>query len=274
MTRLIIISLILVLSNSLMAQEETIFTVVEEMPTFLGCEDDTISTKRCTESQLLKYIYKNFKYPSIARENGIMGLIVVTFVVNEKGKIEDAKTLKDIGGGCGDEVIRVIETMNEGDAKWIAGKQKGEKVKVRYNVPFRFKPSQAENLKKKDSTTNDKIYTVDKMPAFKGCENTKNEATKKACTEASLVRYIYEKLDRKKIKRNRAKGNVIITFVINKKGKVEDIKVLKSAGEICDKEAIRIIETMNEDDGVWIAGEQRGKPIKVQYNAPIRFTGR
>ena len=50
-----------------------------------------------------------------------MGLIVVTFVVNEKGKIEDAKTLKDIGGGCGDEVIRVIETMNEGDAKWIAG---------------------------------------------------------------------------------------------------------------------------------------------------------
>ena len=41
-----------------------------------------------------------------------------------------------------------------------------------------------------------------------------------------------------------------------------------------DKEAIRIIETMNEDDGVWIAGEQRGKPIKVQYNAPIRFTGR
>lgn len=137
MIRLVILSMITIFSLSLMAQEETP-TIVEEMPTFLGCENDTISPRKCTETALLRYLYKNFKYPSIARKNGIEGLIVLTFVVNTEGQIEGAKTLKEPSEDLGDEAIRVIETMNEGKPKWKPGKQRGEKVKVRYNIPIRF----------------------------------------------------------------------------------------------------------------------------------------
>lgn len=139
MTRLITISFMFLFSCSLMAQEEQIFTVVEEMPTFLGCENDSISTKKCTETQLIKYIYKNIEYPEAARKKGTKGIVVVSFIINKKGRVEEVKILRNIGNGCAEEVIRVINTMNEGEVKWQAGKQRRQKVNVKYTVPVRFK---------------------------------------------------------------------------------------------------------------------------------------
>jgi TonB family protein len=138
MTRLIIISLAFLMSNSLMAQEKA-FTVVEEMPIWVDCENDSISTKRCTEIQLLTFFYKNIEYPRKAKKNKTKGIVIVTFSVNENGKIEQTSIVRDIGDGCGKEVLRVVNMMNEGASKWIAGKQNGKKVKVQYIVPIRFK---------------------------------------------------------------------------------------------------------------------------------------
>ena len=139
MKQLIILSFICIFSGSLIAQEEQIFTVVEEMPIWQGCENDSISSNRCTEIQLLTHIYKNIIYPKKAKKRKTKGDVVVTFLVNENGKIEGISILKDIGDGCGEEVIRVIKMMNEGEPKWLAGKQNGKKVKVRYKLPVRFK---------------------------------------------------------------------------------------------------------------------------------------
>jgi protein TonB len=103
--------------------EGKVFTIVEEMPTFPGGEE-----------KLLEYLQKNIKYPPVARENGIMGVVYVTFVVDKDGKIKDAKTLRGIGGGCDEEALRVIKTMPQ----WKPGKQNGRAVQVQYNVPVRF----------------------------------------------------------------------------------------------------------------------------------------
>jgi protein TonB len=103
--------------------EGKVFTIVEEMPTFPGGEEE-----------LLKYLQKNIKYPPPARENGIMGVVYVTFVVDKDGKIKDSKVLRGIGGGCDEEALRVIKTMPQ----WKPGKQNGRAVQVQYNVPVRF----------------------------------------------------------------------------------------------------------------------------------------
>ena len=123
---------------------EEIFTVVEDMPSFPGCEDlpTNDERKKCTETNLLKFMYKNIKYPSIARENGIEGLVVVTFVVDKDGSIKQAKWLKDIGGGCADEATRVVKMMNEMPSKWTPGRQRSQPVQVRYNLPVRFRLQQ------------------------------------------------------------------------------------------------------------------------------------
>lgn len=119
---------------------EEVFTVVEDMPCFPGCEDleTNDERKQCTERNLLKYIYQNVKYPAYDFENGIDGLVVLSFVVNTEGKIEDVQIIKDRGGQLAFEIKRVIESMNDLPQPWEAGMQRGKKVKVRYNLPLRL----------------------------------------------------------------------------------------------------------------------------------------
>ncbi|MPM01267.1 hypothetical protein SDC9_47506 [bioreactor metagenome] len=62
-------------------------------------------------------------------------------------------------------------------------------------------------------------------------------------------------------------GTVFLTFVIEPDGKLSNIKVLRGIGGGCDEEAIRIISLMPP----WKPGKQFGKPVRVQFNLPIRF---
>lgn len=60
---------------------------------------------------LYKYLANNIKYPKVAQENGISGKVYVTFVVEKDGRLTEIKVLRDIGGGCGAEAVRVVKTM-------------------------------------------------------------------------------------------------------------------------------------------------------------------
>ena len=117
-----------------------IFKVVEEMPRFPGCEDlPTMDEKKaCSQQKMLEFIYANIRYPAIARDNNISGTAVVRFVVTETGKIEGGEILRDIGGDCGQEALRVVNLMNDLPERWTPGKQRGRKVPVYFNLPVKF----------------------------------------------------------------------------------------------------------------------------------------
>lgn len=100
-----------------------IFTIVEEMPTFPG-----------GEAGLVKYLQDHIKYPAMARENGIEGIVYVTFVVDKDGKVKDAKLLRG-KNGLDDEALRVINAMPD----WKPGRQNGRNVAVQYNLPVNFR---------------------------------------------------------------------------------------------------------------------------------------
>jgi periplasmic protein TonB len=63
-------------------------------------------------------------------------------------------------------------------------------------------------------------------------------------------------------------GTVHVTFIIEKNGSVTDVRILRGIGGGCDEEAIRVVKAMPN----WIPGKQRGKPVRVQFNMPIKFT--
>ncbi len=104
-------------------EEPQIFTIVEEMPSFPG-----------GEAELFKYLKKSTKIPQMAMDAGISGVVYVTFVVDENGKVRDPKVLRGIGGGCDEEALRVVKAM----PPWEPGKQRGKPVRVQYNLPMRF----------------------------------------------------------------------------------------------------------------------------------------
>ncbi len=63
-------------------------------------------------------------------------------------------------------------------------------------------------------------------------------------------------------------GRVFVTFVVEKDGSITNVEVLRGIGGGCDEEAIRVVKLMPK----WKPGTQRGKPVRVQYNLPLKFT--
>ncbi len=121
--------------------EEGVLSVAEIPPLFPGC--NYLSTieekKKCSDEKLLQYLYAQIKYPDYALQHGIEGRCVVTFVVEPDGKIGHAKIIKDIGGGCGEASLLVVQSMNKMSEAWTAGMDKGKPARVRFNLPVSFK---------------------------------------------------------------------------------------------------------------------------------------
>ena len=66
---------------------------------------------------------------------------------------------------------------------------------------------------------------------------------------------------------NGIQGTVYVSFVVQKDGKITGIQVMRSAGEILDEEAIRVIKSMPP----WIPGVQKGEPVATRFILPLRF---
>lgn len=105
-------------------EEEQPFMVVEDMPEFPG-----------GQAALLEYLRKNIKYPSICRENGIQGRVLIQFIVNKDGSIVDPEVVKSVNPYLDKEALRVISTM----PSWKPGSQRGKPVRVKFTVPVNFK---------------------------------------------------------------------------------------------------------------------------------------
>ena len=71
------------------------------------------------------YFAEHFVYPEAARNEGIEGVVAVEFVIEKDGSVSNIKILRDIGGGCGDEMVRVLKAM----PKWSPATQRGKPVR-------------------------------------------------------------------------------------------------------------------------------------------------
>ena len=105
-------------------EEEKVFDVVEQMPSFPG-----------GNSALMKFLNENIHYPVVAQENGVQGRVVISFVVERDGHITDVQVARSVDPSLDKEAQRVVKSM----PKWIPGKQNGSAVRVKYNVPVSFR---------------------------------------------------------------------------------------------------------------------------------------
>ncbi len=103
--------------------EEEIFTVVEKQAAYPG-----------GAGEMLKFLRENIQYPTVARENNIQGKVYVQFVVERDGTVSQVKVIRDIGGGCGAEAVRVVKSM----PKWEPAKQQGRTVRSYFTLPVNF----------------------------------------------------------------------------------------------------------------------------------------
>ncbi|WP_439182833.1 energy transducer TonB [Carboxylicivirga taeanensis] len=99
------------------------------------------------------------------------------------------------------------------------------------------------------------FFIVEDMPEFPGGE----EALRKYIAQSVKYPVIAQE--------NGIQGRVYVSFVVNTKGKVTDVKIARGVDPNLDKEAIRVVQAMP----AWKPGKQRGKAVKVSYTVPINF---
>ena len=67
--------------------------------------------------------------------------------------------------------------------------------------------------------------------------------------------------------KNNIQGKVVVEFIVEKNGQVKEAKIIKSVSDELDKEALRVILTLNK----WYPGFKDGKPVRILYRQPINF---
>ncbi len=105
-------------------KQNEVYETVEQKPEFPG-----------GNTELIKFMQENVKYPREAIENNIQGRVVVQFVVEQDGSISNPVVSKSVNSLLDKEAVRVVSIM----PKWKPGEQRGEKVRVRYTLPVTFR---------------------------------------------------------------------------------------------------------------------------------------
>ena len=234
--------------------EGAVFTVVDQMPHLPGCEDlEGEAFKTCTQQLMLSEVYANIQYPEAARERGLEGVVVARFIVDKDGRVHDPEIMRSIGGGCDEEVLRVVKNLPQ----WVPGRQAGAPVAVQMHLPVKFKLAGGE----------EKVLEVaDRMPLLPGCED-------QACSNAKLFEFLMEHLEYPEdAKQSGIEGMVMTKFIIDSEGHLRKPRVTRSLGYGCDEAVLMVVEQMKTELGPWTPGATaNGKSASVYFNLPVAF---
>ena len=106
------------------ASDYITYEAVEEKPEYPG-----------GMGELSKLLSSNLKYPLKSQENGVQGEVLVQFVVDKEGNVEEVTVFKGVDPYLDAEALRVIKMM----PKWKPGKHEGKEVNVKCTIPVGFR---------------------------------------------------------------------------------------------------------------------------------------
>lgn len=114
------------------------------------------------------------------------------------------------------------------------------------------------------------IFTVvEEMPSLPACDKISDFDKRHECTQGEIQKFIVQNTKYPQMAKEAGiTGTVYVNFEINNKGDLTDVKLLKGIGGGCDEEAMRVVKLLPK----FAPGKQRGRPVRVSYNVPIRFT--
>jgi TonB family protein len=218
-----------------------------------------------------KYLSENLRYPPDAQRKGIEGTVIVAFVVNIDGTTTDIEILRSVGGGCDEEVIRIVK----GSPKWTPGMQRGTPVRSRMRLPLRFMLGGTDTSRE---STGVSLNAVPLPSATDGQDSSQEGAAlffDVVDTPPSPVggfeawsRHLSENLTYPTSARMKGiQGTVLVSFIVNTDGSIEGIELVQGIGGGCDEEAIHIIKISPR----WSPGMIKGKAVRTRMKIPISF---
>lgn len=105
---------------------------------------------------LLKYIRENVQYPPEAFERGIQGRVIVEFIVDVDGSINDAKVVKSVNPYLDEEALRIVNGM----PRWEPARPFGKPARCRFTVPVTFRLQDYDTVRVDTIKTDSTQYSI------------------------------------------------------------------------------------------------------------------
>lgn len=198
------------------------------------------------QDAMIRFLQENLKYPELAKQNKVEGIVVVSFVVDENGKIirpyGQINMPNDAKRSLIDEAVRVVQSM----PNWIPAQHKGKAVRCTMQLPVNF------------SLASIADKSVNAQPEFPGGME-------------GLIKYLGEQVKYPEDAKNaKAEGTAILQFMVNEDGSIDQVKQLEGTSAVHPSlltEAIRVVKAMPK----WKPALKEGKVVKTTYTLPIKF---
>ncbi|MBP9849256.1 MAG: TonB family protein [Flavobacterium sp.] len=264
------------------------FNKVDQIPIFENCKNEKKDIQRdCVVNFINAHIEKNLKYPEEAKKVNVESKVFCTFIIDEKGKV----TITEAKGkptsfkkAFENEAIRVLNLL----PKFIPAKHNNKIVKVQAQYTVEFKLENTGIIRVNETVESypvsviaaepDEEYlekpipflVVEQIPLFENCKNVEQKEQIN-CFEEEMKKHIEKNLKYpKEAKESKIETRVIVTFEIEKDGKLTNIHTRGRRSEyqsLFEEEAKRIISLLPD----FIPATQRKKPVVVNYIIPITF---
>ena len=220
-------------------------------------------------SGFYKHLGSLIKYPEEAAKKQLQGSTIVTFSV-KNGYITNLNIPQELGDGFDEEIKSRVNSFDE-----YLEKDGNYSLKVNFKLFDANVPSKNENISSPDGfTALQSINIVGFSPKEQASEPVYSFHSMEVPPEyPGGIAKFYEFLG-KTIKYpvlaadNEIQGNVFMSFVVEKDGSLSDIKIDRKLGYGTDEEAVRVLKLSRS----WNPGMQNGRPVRVKYNIPIKFS--
>lgn len=116
-------------------EEEILITFIEDIPVYPGCEEVNKDYRmNCFNLKIQQHFKKHFKYPKKALKKGISGRVMISFIINREGNIENITTT-----GAPEILMNEAKRIVSLLPKFKPGYLNGELVRVQYSMPLTFR---------------------------------------------------------------------------------------------------------------------------------------
>lgn len=210
----------------------------------------------------LKGITDRLVYPEIQKRAGIQGRTIVQFIVSIEGSVTDAQVARSSGN---DELDRAALNAVQ-SARFVPGRQDGEPVRVRFALPVTFRlpaggtPGDApagETEMGAGVTVRQSVPDPDDPSVF-GVAEVQPELI----GGPAAIQPEYPLLARGA----GIEGRVIVQFIVDEEGGVQDAQVMRSPHEMLSEAALAAVRRLR-----FTPGQNAGQPVRVRFALPVTF---
>lgn len=117
------------------------------------------------------------------------------------------------------------------------------------------------------------VLVAEEMPLYgTDCKSAGDRKERDQCSTIGLLGFINKRVKYPSMASEvGASGTAVVRFVVEKDGSMSSLEVIRDPGAGLGEEALRVVQMLAKEGERWTPGKQRGRPVRVQFNLPVKF---